>query len=1581
MADEFSSLFDAEQNFNQQNQPKTDDPFEMSSELSNYLQQMHGTESTHEKELSLNPISNEGVRNFMRNANTADINLPSDPFKAGQRMIGDFQNPNIPQQFLERYRIHPHYDDLGFNPFRDNETFYNDKSSTLDEIRRASGQWATLAGLGLKDALGFGEITDQDVARKYQEATALGQSSKGGVGGFITNTFLSSGYTAGIMGEMVLEEIGMALAEVGLGYLGAWSGGATAGAMGALAVRMGVRAERAMSSIAKTYKISASLLKTMDATKDIGKARKFYQAAAKVGNFVNPFGNTVDFLKNYDKFKDMDNLAKTAKGFGAFYFDIRNIRFAFAEGSMEGGFVQNEMQKSLYDEFVANNDRQPTLEEMNQMKVIAKQAGATTTLINTPMILLSNKMLFGGLMHGKLRGLTADIWKVAGKKVILNPKYGTKGVTKMFTEIPKGYFATKLAYIKNPKLLLTQGLKYASENISEGTQEVLQDVVSGAAKDYYKAAYEGDVSRGGYMNYVSKHLGNQMSAQGFETFASGFVMAGFIHPISTVVSSAMQGKEGYQNSLAGEIGGFIRDKATQVRYKNDKTGKWERYKEAQTKIKDEKERKFNEIVTGLDNFFSDPAKYLNPALVNLVEQKRYQEAMDEAIKSGDALEYHDVKDASLVKAVSSAVRMGHMNTFIERMDDMLKLSDEDLKESFPDRAPAEHRKVLQDSIVKAKSIQKRWDKYSTMRQNPFAPSKYLKGSPQYNIEVIKQIAWEEGVEQMVVNGWTFDQALARQNSILANIKNVSGLENTPYNELNTVFGMKSLTDEIEILEKTEIPSLETGIKDLKDASKSKALLEEKKKTLSLLKAFQKEILNTTDTDTTEDGSIKPENREKVAKALTDYINHIAGKNNDFVKKEMLAETINGVIDYWRLGYRATAANDAVNILLDPENFRNAHAAIYNVMSTLHNDRKAEIQKSIKLFMAAKDSNDMLNELFDEGVTIDPEDMINLKKALTALVEAGIVFEQEHIEALVREGKLPREFYSVDKDGNWTQEVIKKGAQYKKAIGILQTYIKGITGITISEEIAENYFTKAQGKKATDKRTYADLAAEFRFDPKAEETKVPLKKVLQTIIKSKHATTREKVLAEALLAIAKDDEFVTFSNKEAKAGAYSETRQSVIDARYSAEDYQYGEKANPIEFYILRQEIHRRTIDALKTDTVFAAKIDALLKEARTAFENPTPTQKAQLGDKPLAGLANAADFVDNAMTNEKFQTFLSKVKSQETGGKSPWGAFIDAVLENIKKIFSRIRPINNTVLNVALEVISTKIAGVEPMAPAATATSSTVKSTAEPQPAELVSVASSTISQAELEQAKKGNITDARVKAIAQKIIDKKELTVDEKTLYNNAKIRPKIDAIIKTQKRSIEAQKLYDEAYERIHSAESFKQLEDTITYITQNIRFQTIAHITSEQLEEWYNNKLADLTKNVQLEDIVEGSYILLHSNLEPGGIIAQVVGKAENSITVETSEEEENEVITKENFKKRVKMIHRTLEDAGKIIIPKNDVSIEDIKSDVASLSNQPDQKVIADIIAEVEKNPTIHERISIDEIDFTDIADNTEDNCYL
>jgi len=259
---------------------------------------------------------------------------------------------------------------------------------------------------------------------------------------------------------------------------------------------------------------------------------------------------------------------------------------------------------------------------------------------------------------------------------------------------------------------------------------------------------------------------------------------------------------------------------------------------------------------------------------------------------------------------------------------------------------------------------------------------------------------------------------------------------------------------------------------------------------------------------------------------------------------------------------------------------------------------------------------------------------------------------------------------------------------------------------------------SRAKNKNDKRTYEDLAKQFGFDPKKPSTRVPLRQVLESIAdpENKYTTEAEKELAKELLKDATDQEFVTFSNRETVPGAFTDMAQTVIDARYSSENYKYGKEGHPLEHIILKEEVGRRIQDKIEKDKEFADQLDLLRNEALEAYQKLSQEDKDKFFVGPLAyqfNLIDAKEFAKAAMTNERFQTFLGRVTSKmET--KTVWERFVDAVLKGLEKGFG-VR-VSGTVLNAAMDLITSKISST-PMSPSVTPTSTKTTTTEKAQKA------------------------------------------------------------------------------------------------------------------------------------------------------------------------------------------------------------------------------------------------------------------------
>jgi len=1323
-----------------------------SPELQQYLDEMHGVNKLN---YDLPQPSTQSIQNMVLNAHINGIGADIDPFKDAKPVMGDFSNPKIHHQFAERYKKHPKFDQLGFSPFRDNEALYSSEGNYLDDLKRAGGQWVTIAGLGFMDALSFGSISDKEVASDYERAMAIGSSSYSGFAGFSSNLFLNSGYTIGIMTEMATEEGIIALAQVGLGVAGLYSGGFAWSGNVALGARTAARFGKAFKAIGKSAQYFSKMLKQMDNVKDINNARKaFYNAGKGVVHLVNPLENTTDFIKNYDKLDKFNRFAKTYNGFASFYRDVRNIRLAWGESGLEGGMVTNQVAQELLDEFIEKHGRYPNNEEATRINELATAAGYTTGQLNVPVIYLTNKLTFDGLVRGTFRGLNTKMLTTAmGRRILLSPK---KGIPEAFKAVPKGFLKSKLPYLKNPKMFLSGFTRYTSANLAEGFQETFQETVAGASHDYYKGMFDGGVNRGGYMYYLASNLKKQVTTQeGFEVFMSGFLMGGFISPVSNTIAAVTRGPKGFENSVAGNIGGYVHKQAMKMRY-GANSAEYKQYVSELAETEARKEELLEKDVELLNQFYKNPMTYLSEDFMNLMSQQKFKQAFEEAQKNGDIKSMVDMMDVSSAEHILTALKYGRMDSFVQRLTELQKLSPEDIKNDWNIEAE-DFNNALELTKQRAKKIEARWELAQSKYPNPYDPSNKL--------QVFKHKAWENAIKDMVFKHHAFDRALERQVEILNFAAEQSGLKKVNYTDIAVMFNDKDLVAEVERLQK-DIELIEAaGSKPTSEAGK---IASDKKEKLKTLKAVQKAFDDIFVAEGIGENESIPENLYNAAyEAFTKYMEYLAKTNNDLLQNDNTEALFKQIMDYYILGLRGQLANQWINQLNNPEAFMEDVENKVKILKAIHEDRKDEIRQALKSFIEQREKNDIFNALYDKGFFINPE----------------------AYDLLMKEGVMPKEFFYVDKNSNtWNAEVPFSSEDYKTAVKIIQD-LAGfeVTGIDIVESEYDHYRMFSRSKEVGDVRTYNDILKQYLpegSDINAERTVVPLARVLETIIESEYSSDRDAALATELLKLVAPNETVTFSKTENLPSVYTESEQSVIDARYAAHNYGEGSQNVPIEFAILHAEIQRRVTQAIENDPQFRSELDILYKEALKAYESLTPEQQKHLGrgyaSKVPMGLASLQQFTTAAMTNQHFQEFLATIETKTKVKTSTWKKFVDAVLEKLMELLGKKH--DGTVLNATLGILTTKFDTflIEQIAGEETGTVS------QEVVVEETKVEEAPVTENEQVASELGAFTRLRVVMIANKLSSRNKLTTEEQRLMDTIpELKKEVDVLLKSRTES----------------------------------------------------------------------------------------------------------------------------------------------------------------------------------------------------
>lgn len=757
--------------------------------------------------LSLSDMINQVNAGFsMAGANTFDPyrQAKAEGFNAAPSEFGGLNH--------QRYYGRNAYKELGFNPYIDNEKYYNQNTTVIEDMNEARRQWTSLFNLGFSSL--WNGKTSQQEAYEYARYSNIGSSTRGGFMGSFTNAGLNSGYTIGLLSEIALEEIAM------LGLEAVTLGGATpvvVARTGANAARLG----RGAYSAAKMGQ-KLSIVNRLKSLKNLTKAKNFYQAAGKFGQAVNPLRGTTEFLTDVGrmgikdpvtgKITKLGTMAKMQKGFGAFYRDLREINLAVDEAQLEMGFVKNRTENELVNKFVEDKGRHPNAKEMEDIRKQADIAGQNTMFQNTWLIYATNRVAFGNYFNKWMpRALRSTSKKVAGGRFVKNLKTGKLdfikhgGVLGYKTFVNEAKHAFKKSTLKRMPLQTAKFLgKYTRVNFGEGLQEYFQEVIQDAevsmAKDRYYGAMAGGIwydtmLSDDYMNAYQESMKKYLSHEGAEVFASGFMMGMFAGPFS-------KGSQYLTNKLGDGAKYLFNNK----QYKADQAAKDKTLAEIEEKVE-----RFNKMTETNQDFLKDFISYA-------LRQKARQDGIKEAEDFDDQKSFMDLKDESLVDQILFAESMDAFDLVIEKLKSMSELSEEELKEAFTDLSD-EEQNLPTDFKESAESVVEKAQRIHEMSQNF---DKLFPPPPEYGLidsdvqtgiqqKDVKR-AWQRAKYQAILNQYSLVRTMDRMESIMKSLYGKKApfwkTDNTPpANDITRIFDRQEMSDEL-ILLKQEIKAME-----------------------------------------------------------------------------------------------------------------------------------------------------------------------------------------------------------------------------------------------------------------------------------------------------------------------------------------------------------------------------------------------------------------------------------------------------------------------------------------------------------------------------------------------------------------------------------------------------------------------------------------------------------------------------------------------------------------------------------------------------------------------------------------------------
>jgi hypothetical protein len=646
---------------------------------------------------------------------------------------------------------------------------------------------------------------------------------------------------------------------------------------------------------------------------------------------------------------------------------------ALSEARLEGGMAQNDIYDKLYTDHYLLNGEPPSDEQQQMMLQAAKEGSMAAVNWNSALIYFSNKLVIPNIVGPRggvrnfLKSQTEDILNLkdgfirkTSKETVL--KSGKKVYLPEYSYVQNNFRNMLTSFYKDPlRKSVKGGLTYFKANIAEGIQENAQEVIAEATKNYYIDRYKdpAKVNALGTFEYAKRltkdAIQEQFTGQGFETFASGFVMGMFSAPLNAIPRVASIG----YNKL------FDREQ-------------------------------YEEYRTLRENYGKNLAKNLNSVSITDFFDSRMMnygtqiEATDLG-SNGTEKESKDASNAALIGQLTPMLKHGTLENFKDYLKAFKDLTPEEFEEVV-NAEPGTGGKYLgkiDEVLGKVDRIKKRYDYYTEKFPNPISYNqlKELEGTPDYADAAYLYNAWEAGVNNAIYFNESFEDVSERMTSIINSVVANSPLQKATATDVKVLFDDELLS--------TELGILDSEVKSLKESTlpTAKKDLEKKQKRLDALTKLQaftegyREFINNRkklENDLREKGISQEDIDEAVIDAygkfgkglregFFDYFRSIGELTDDFIFDQTLDDALEKYIDFHLLDSEKRAMVQAVNVLNDPQGFLDHIQRNQVWMKELY-ENKAEYYEDMKnKAFEVLEGNALLNELANRGIYISLDD--------------------------------------------------------------------------------------------------------------------------------------------------------------------------------------------------------------------------------------------------------------------------------------------------------------------------------------------------------------------------------------------------------------------------------------------------------------------------------------------------------------------------------------------------------------------------------------------------------------------------------
>ena len=883
---------------------------------------------------------------------------------------------NIKEMGFDRAYAHPKFNELGFTPYADTESYYNANSSKLDDLTRAYNQFGSQFGTGLTaawnsiadmfDGDGYIDSPDLEGAYAMEDAMRIGSTSRGGAFGTLTNVGLSFGYTAGIITSIAIEELILAGGSAALASTGV---GAPAGA-GTFIAGTGrnlFRTGRAISNLfdIKRYgSASRALVKTLN---NVNNARQLARGGLEVGGKI--FAPEVTYaIKNWkttgNTAQNIMSFMKSGENWVSAYRDFRQVNLALAEGKLEAGMVENRVRENQLRYLAQENPgEQVTADQLADIEVKSREAAFRSQMQNTAIIYFTNKLLlrsaFGGWRRAASKNVTDKIFRTNPLRDAVTGK-ALKGIYRQQSKWLLPALGQKIAaagFRGAPRVFAGAMLRYGAGGIGEGIQEVTQEAIAATNEGYYGALLRepGSGAKHLYGSFAMDGVKDQFSAQGFETFLSGFLMGGMAGPYQQVLFQGFP----YLYSR---------------RSKNSRSD-YDSQKQAEQEVINRAVDQANQMSPGYNGSEASTIDViLDETQLMASLQKNALDGQNEALSAGDKYNFYNQRNFAQFANIYDKYQRGTISLYEEELNGYSQLTDEELAQAFPKKDYGSTQKV-REKILKQKELIQEYGEMFDNRNNPFKkryePKLFKPGTRQYRDEVAMKKAYKHMEMFSMFTQNAFKDAVERKGKIAQALESVPLFGKMSANDISPLLDKESLETELDRLDQ-EIEAIEANLQN--ESGLSELDKKRNKKNLKDKKARRKQLLKISkvyNANLTDKGYYDRRKKKNLEASVKSYLKTLANANGTFVDNDAAQNAINEIIDYATLSQDSYMFNQTIEYLLDPNKMEGLIERSAEYFKQVGAARNSLIKGQIKDLILNENQNKLLNELAKEDIYLDP----------------------------------------------------------------------------------------------------------------------------------------------------------------------------------------------------------------------------------------------------------------------------------------------------------------------------------------------------------------------------------------------------------------------------------------------------------------------------------------------------------------------------------------------------------------------------------------------------------------------------------